>query len=476
MCGIAGYYGGGDSSLILFKSIKRLFHRGYDSASIFVVDDFKFTEYRGINPRNENYNEEEVRNIKGFAGIAHNRYTTTGESKNASETQPFVFREKEEFLIFAHNGNIVNASALREELIKKGYRVKSNSDSEVLGGIFFDLYLSSKKKNSKERVFEAVSGLVEKCEGSYSVVAYKSGVGLIAFRDRFGIRPLVVTKRGDEVAITSENIATKDQGFDMLGDVLPGEAVIVNSRGIFRRICSKNVKYIPCAFEYVYLAREESTINGIFVKRARELLGEALGEYLLKTHSLDIDYVVPVPESARAGARSLARKIGVPYREGLKRKQGSLRSFILPNNRVEEVKRKFIIDDSVFFGKKIMLVDDSIVRGNTLKGLTSILKDRGIKSLNVAVYSPKIKYQNVYGIAIKTKRELMANNFESEEKMAEHLGVDSVSYLPLSDFKSALQLNRKDIKEFEMSCFTGDYLDNFVGEEYLKKLEKGSIV
>ena len=456
MCGIVGHYGEEQSHRILLSSLKNLFHRGHDSAAIFVVDGENLGAIKDINLRD--FDESKLEKMKGNIGVAHNRYTTTGSYKNQKEGQPFVFKEGNAFCIFAHNGNLTNTEEVKTYLEDKEYDIVSDSDSELLGRVFFDGYLNA-QGSQMEKVSKASLLVHEKCKGAYSVVSYIKGVGLIGFRDVFGIRPLVITKKENDWVIASEDVASSDIGFKLHSDVFPGEVVIINEKGLSRQAYSEDIRHMPCAFEYIYLAREESNINGVSVKDMRKSLGRSLGEHIREEHNLDIDCVVPIPGSACTASFELSKALGVPYEEGLKKIKNSLRSFMLPKNRIEEVKRKFEVNEEVFKGKKVLLVDDSIVRGNTIKGIIHLIKNKGAKEVYFAVYSPKIKYQNFYGISIRTRSELVANKYDSEKELADHFGVNGIIYLPIENFKEALISKGNGIKDFELSCFTGEYIE-----------------
>ena len=497
MCGVIGHSGRSPSGEILAKALPGFFHRGFDSAAIVTVDtDGRTHKKDDIQPTARQ--EIPTDTLRGHTGIAHNRYTTTGSSTSAAERQPFVFERADTSLIFAHNGNIVNTAERRTALLAKGYTIRSQSDSELLGLTFFDAYLHSAKDTTEEKVYDAVAATHAACDGAYSVVCVLRDVGLVAFRDPHGIRPLVVMRRAqtDDWIIASEDAPLREQGFDLVGDVAPGEAVIISTAAagagsattptaattagatpttqhtISRKQCAPNPEYAPCALEYVYLARPDSVINGISVREARRALGRALGKHLLETAPLRPDCVVPIPSTPCDAAREIADVLGVPYIEGLVKKPKKMRTFILPYNRFKAVQEKFLVNTKSLRGKRVLLVDDSIVRGNTVRGIVELLKSAECKEIHIATCSPPVKYQNVYGISIPTTAELVANQYPDIAERAAHLGVDGIVYIPSDVFVATLTALSDKIKTFDFSSFFGKYITPAVTDTYLRQLER----
>ena len=483
MCGVIGHLGRGSSGQILAKALPGFFHRGFDSAAIVTVDADGCTHTKNdIQPTA--HQEIAADALRGQMGIAHNRYTTTGSATNTAERQPFVFERDGISLVFAHNGNIVDTEECRAVLHAKGYTIRSQSDSELLGLTFFDAYLHSEKDTVEEKVYDAVAAVHMACDDAYSVVCALRDVGLIAFRDPHGIRPLVVMRhtQTDDWIIASEDAPLRTQGFDLVGDVAPGEAVIINtataatSSGhqhvVSRRQCASHPEHVPCALEYVYLARADSVINGISVRAARRALGRALGKHLSETIPFRPDCVVPIPSTPCDAAREVADVLGVPYVEGLIKKPKKMRTFILPYNRFKAVQEKFRIDVESLKGKRVLLVDDSIVRGNTIRGVMELLKSAGCGEVYIAACSPPVKYQNVYGISIPTTTELVANQYPDTADRAAYLNVDGILHIPDDVFIDVFTALSDKIEKFDFSSFFGEYITPTVTDTYLRQLEE----
>ena len=481
MCGIIGHFGRSASGQILAEALPGFFHRGFDSAAIVTVDEDGCVHKKDdIQPTA--HQKIVADTLHGQMGVAHNRYTTAGSATSVLERQPFIFERDGASLIFAHNGNIVDTKERCAALCAKGYVIRSQSDSELLGLTFLDAYLHSKKDTTEEKVYDAVATVHTLFNDAYSVVCALRDVGLIAFRDPYGIHPLVIMRHSqtDDWIVASEDAPLRSQGFELIGDVAPGEAVIITAATtasghqhiLNKRQCASDPEYVPCALEYVYLARPDSTINGISVCGVRRALGKALGKHLLETSSFRPDCVVPIPSTPCDAAKEVADVLGVPYVEGLIKKPRKMRTFILPYNRFKAVQDKFLVDVESLKGKNILLVDDSIVRGNTIRGVMELLKNVGCGEVHVGAYSPPVKYQNVYGISIPTTTELVANQYPDVDDRAAHLNVDGILHIPDGVFIDVFMALSDKIKKFDFSSFFGEYITPTVTDTYLRRLEE----
>ena len=379
----------------------------------------------------------------------------------------------------AHNGNLTNSKELANELFHAEMRhLNTDSDSEVLLNIFaHELAKQREIYPSAEHVFKAVSKTHRRCDGAYAVIALITGHGILAFRDNNGIRPLSIGirkgKERDEYIVASEDALFTSQGFDKLRDVEPGEAVFIDKKGnLFSQQCAENPQKRPCIFEFVYFSRPDSKIDEISVYKARMRMGSKLAKLIKSINpDHDIDVVIPIPDSSSTSALQLAVDLDVPYREGFVKNRYIGRTFIMPyqEERKKSVRRKLNILDLEFAGKNVLLVDDSIVRGTTSKKIIEIAKEAGAKKVYFASAAPAIKYQNLYGIDMPDTSELIAANRTNDE-VAEEIGADWLVYQTLEDLIDTVNVGNPDIKEFETSIFTGNYITP-LGENYLKDLE-----
>ena len=380
-----------------------------------------------------------------------------------------------------HNGNLVNTDSLCEELAETDRRhLNTNSDSEVILNIFaHELQQIGGVQPSKEEIFEAVTRMQLRLSGAYSIIIMINNVGLVAVRDPHGIRPLIIGKRdedlmGAEYMIASESAAIDALDFKIIDDIAAGETIFISKEGKMSRSKSqKAAKHSPCIFEYVYLARPDSVIDKVSVHKARQRMGTYLGEKILGLYpEHEIDVVIPIPESSTTSANEVAKKLGLPYREGFVKNRYIGRTFIMPKQemRRKSVKRKLNPITMEFEGKNVLLVDDSIVRGTTSKQIVEMAREAGAKKVFFASAAPPIRFQNVYGIDMAATTELIAHQ-KDEDQIAEYIGADWLVYQNLEDLIRSAKEGNKEIENFETSIFDGEYLDDQVSSDYLKNLE-----
>jgi amidophosphoribosyltransferase len=406
------------------------------------------------------------------------RYPTAGSS-SAALAQPFYVNSPYGISL-AHNGNLTNAQALSKELFREDLRhVNTDSDSEVLLNVFaHELQRIGKLKPEPEDIFAAVKGVHKRCSGGYAVVALIANYGLVAFRDPNGIRPLVYGERqganGKEYMVASESVALDVLGFKLLRDVAPGEAVYIEKAGhLHAKQCADAVKTVPCIFEYVYFARPDSIIDGISVYKTRMRMGEHLAAKILSERpDHDIDVVIPIPDTSRVSAQSLAYHLGVKFREGLMKNRYIGRTFIMPgqSQRKKSVRQKLNPIELEFKGKNVLLVDDSIVRGTTCKEIIEMARDAGANKVYFASAAPAVKYPNVYGIDMPSAAELVAHG-RTDEEVCEVIGADWLVYQNLDDLVMSCRDGNESIQEFDCSVFNGEYITNDITPEYLASID-----
>jgi amidophosphoribosyltransferase len=385
MCGILGVMSSGPVNQLLYDGLLVLQHRGQDAAGIVTASDNTFHMHKGNGLVRDVFRTRDMRNLQGFTGIGHCRYPTAGSAMNPAEAQPFYVNSPFG-VVLGHNGNLTNAEQLKRDLFKQDLRhVNTNSDSEVLLNVLAHELTAHAAgfRLTPEIIFAAVAGVHRRCRGAYAVVASIAGYGLLAFRDPYGIRPLVygtaVTEQGVDYLVASESVALDTLGFKRARDVVPGEAIFIDTEGVFHsRQCAQNPTLNPCLFEYVYLARPDSVIDGISVYETRLRMGEALADKIQREHrDLDIDVVIPIPDSSRPAAMQLASRLGVPYREGFIKNRYIGRTFIMPGQAVRKrsVRQKLNAIGVEFAGRNVLLVDDSIVRGTTSREIVQMARE-----------------------------------------------------------------------------------------------------
>ncbi|KAJ3101677.1 amidophosphoribosyltransferase [Phlyctochytrium planicorne] len=412
-------------------------------------------------------------------GVGHVRYPTAGTS-SMSEAQPFYVNSPYGIVV-AHNGNLTNTKELREFLDTEAHRhVNTDSDSELLLNIFANnLQKTGKFRINEEDIFTALKGVYGQCRGGYAVTAMIAGYGIIGFRDPNGIRPLIYGERktanGTDYMIASESVCLDALGFTNFQDVKPGEAVIFLRDGLVKRQCIPSREFTPCIFEYVYFARPDSVIDGVSVYKARLAMGEALARQVHRKlgKELDIDVVIPVPDTSRSAALQVSYKLNILYREGFIKNRYVGRTFIMPGQslRKKSVRRKLNPMPMEFAGKNVLIVDDSIVRGTTSREIVQMARDSGAKKVHFASCSPAIRFPNVYGIDMPTRQELIAFG-RSDDDVAAEIGADSVIFQDLDDLIQSVSVFNSNIKTFDVSVFNGCYVTGDITTEYLQELEE----
>ncbi len=463
MCGIIGIVANQDVAAQLYDGLTVLQHRGQDAAGIATADGAHLRVHKGNGLVRDVFDAKSMRLLEGRVGIAHCRYPTAG-SEGTDEAQPFYVNSPYGIAL-AHNGNLVNTDALRREVFEQDRRnVNTESDSEVLLNVFAH-ELDTQKALTPEAAFRAVEGVTRRARGGYAVVTAVLGLGLVAFRDPNGIRPLVLGVRkgpgGDEYAIASESVALDILGFERLRDVAPGEAVVVTARGeLHARQCAEPQKHAPCIFEFVYFARPDSMMDDISVHKARMRMGVKLGEKIQRLRpDHDIDVVIPIPDTSRDSAMEIANVLGLKYREGFVKNRYVGRTFIMPGQgeRAKSVRRKLNTIPLEFKDRVVLLVDDSIVRGTTSKQIVQMARDAGARKVYLASAAPPVRYPNIYGIDMPSAEELVAHGRTDEEVQA-LLGCDWLVYQDLADLEEAVSGPKRKVTDFDSSCFDGDYV------------------
>lgn len=481
MCGIVGLYSQEPVNQRLYDSLLLLQHRGQDAAGIATLDGLTFHMHKAMGLVRDVFRTRNMRDLLGTSGVGQVRYPTQGNADSNEESQPFYVNAPYG-IMFVHNGNLTNAEALKQELYDADRRhINTTSDSEVLLNVFADELsrLTINAKVTPEVIFNAVRGVHKRVHGAYACIALIAGKGMVAFRDPFGIRPLCYgtkeTDKGREVLFASESVVLEAQEFQFEGDVAPGEAIFINPQGeIFKAQCAENPRLVPCAFEYVYLARPDSVIDGISVYGARLRLGEYLAEEVARQIPLsEIDVVMPIPDSSRPAAQQLAQKLNLPYREGFIKNRYVGRTFIMPGQAVRKktVRQKLNAMAVEFAGKNVLLVDDSIVRGTTMREIVRMTRQAGAKKVFVASGAPRVCFPNVYGIDMPTRSELICGDGKDGAAVAKVLEADAVIYQRLEDLTAALHDMNPAINQFDCSCFDGQYVTGDVTPEYLKHLD-----
>lgn len=474
MCGCVGIVSKQNVNQELFDALTMLQHRGQDATGIMTHKEGKFYLSKGNGLVKDVFSLEQMVRLKGNMGIGHVRYPTAGTS-HAAEAQPFYVNAPYGIGL-VHNGNLINIGSLREDLIYNQLRhLNTASDSELILNLFASaLQKKSTKQLSLEHIQAALQEVYQHCHGAFAVVLMIAGVGMIAFRDPYGIRPLSYGRRthqeGQEVMVASESVALTALGYQSLKDIPPGGGIFVNTEGEITTFqCAKAQHYAPCLFEYVYFARPDSIIDGISVYEIREKMGQALAHKIRKEwQDNDIDVVIPVPETSRHAALSLAHHLQLPYREGLVKNRYIARTFIMPwqQTRRKSVRQKLNAIPREFENKNVLLVDDSIVRGTTSKEIVQLARDAGARKVYFASTAPKVLFPNVYGIDMAVKEELIANQFPDNQALALELGVNKIIYQDLDDLLQAARECNPNLHEFEASVFDGKYITGPIEDEY----------
>jgi len=480
MCGIVGIVSSEDVNQQIYDSLLLLQHRGQDSTGIATMDNCMFHIYKAKGQVNTAYRTRDMRNLIGKIGLGHVRYATKGSAESIEEAQPFYVNAPYG-IVLIHNGNLTNTRELEKQLFNVDRRhTNSSSDTEMLLNVFAT-ELQSQVQNQEldpNHIFKAVNSLHKRIQGSYAAISLISGHGIVAFRDPFGIRPLVIGKRvsadnKEEWMIASESLVLENNDYKIERDVKPGEAVFISNQGeFFSQQCSDNPQLFPCSFEYVYLARPDSIMNGISVYKARLKMGDYLAETIKKTiKSGEVDVVMPIPDSSRPAAMQVARQLAIEYREGFFKNRYVGRTFIMPGQqkRKQSVRQKLNAMSTEFKNKNVLIVDDSIVRGTTSKQIVQMAKDAGANKVFFTSAAPPVRYPHVYGINMPNREELIAHN-RSIIQIAEKLEIDNLVYQSVENLKKSI-IDDSHIEDLEMCCFTGSYVTGNINEEYLDWIE-----
>jgi amidophosphoribosyltransferase len=478
MCGFIGMFGGRDVAAEMADGLLVLQHRGQDAAGIATFDGERFHVERGVGLVREVFDEKTLARLPGTMAVGHTRYPTVG-SGTADDAQP-LYTNSPHGIAMAHNGNVTNYVELRRGLgDATGRRLGTNCDVEVILNIFASALERNAKGPFAARAFAAVGEVFKKVHGSYSAAALVGGHGLVAFRDPYGIKPAILGRRreGRKTAwiVASESATLQVLGYEVEGDLKPGEAVVIGTDGrLARKVVAGRGEegHRPCVFEYIYFARPDSTIDDVSVYRARLRLGETLA-HLVRDRELEPDVVVPVPDSARAAALECARVLGVKYREGLLKNRYVGRTFIMPGqaNRIRNVRAKLAPLPLELEGKKVLLVDDSIVRGTTTREVIKMVRGAGAKAVYLAVSAPPIKYPCVYGIDMQTRTEFIARKLKSPDRIAAAIGADALVYMTIPGMVKAVKGPTKKIRQFCMACMDGNYPTHDVTPQVLRTIE-----
>jgi amidophosphoribosyltransferase len=480
MCGVIGVVANQPVNQLLYDGLLVLQHRGQDAAGMVTCGGSTFHMHKSNGLVRDVFRTRDMRALVGNMGIAHVRYPTAGCAFSAAEAQP-LYVNSPFGIVLGHNGNLTNSEELKQALFREDLRhVNTDSDSEILLNVLaHELQASATNlRLSPSATFAAVAGVHRRCRGAYSVVAMIAGYGLLAFRDPYGIRPLVVgradTPHGVEFMVASESVALDTLGFKLLRDIEPGEAILIDESGAFySQQCAENPMHCPCIFEFVYLARPDSIMDNASVYETRLRMGEFLAEKIHRQYGhLDIDVVIPIPETSRPSALQLANRLGLPYREGFIKNRYIGRTFIMPGQaqRKQSVRQKLNAIGVEFKGKNVLLVDDSIVRGNTSRQIVQMAREVGARKVFFASAAPPVRFPNVYGIDMPTRQELLSTG-RTDEEIAHEIGAEAVIYQDLPALIEAVREVNPHITEFETSCFDGKYVTGDVTEDYLASLE-----
>lgn len=478
MCGIVGIASQDQINQQIYDSLLLLQHRGQDSTGIATMDGSVFHMRKSKGQVREAYRTRDMRSLKGNIGLGHVRYATKGSADREEEAQPFYVNAPYG-IILVHNGNLTNTRELEMDLFNKDRRhTNSASDTEMLLNVLATELQITGNDFSPDHLFNAVRTMHQRIEGSYASIALIAGHGILAFRDPFGIRPLVIGKRtnlsnGSDWILASESLVIENNDYEIVRDVDPGEAVFISTKGEFYSCqCSDNPQLFPCSFEYVYLARPDSIMNGISVYEARLRMGDALAE-TIKHHisSGEVDVVMPIPDSSRPAAMQVARQLGIEYREGFFKNRYVGRTFIMPGQleRKKSVRQKLNAMGTEFKNKNILIVDDSVVRGTTSKQIVQMAKYAGANKVIFTSAAPPVRYPHVYGINMPNRHELIAHSL-SVPQIEKKLSIDKMIYQEVDDLKHSI-IDQSSVDALDLSCFTGEYVTGTVTKEYLDWVE-----
>jgi amidophosphoribosyltransferase len=479
MCGILGILAKGPANQPLYDGLLVLQHRGQDAAGILTSDGSRVYLRKDNGLVRDVFRQQHMVGLKGRLGIGHVRYPTAG-CDSPAEAQPFYVNSPFG-LALAHNGNLTNSAELKDELFREDLRhINTDSDSEILLNVFaHELQAVAKLRLGPDHLFRAVAAVHRRCRGAYAVTMLIAGVGILAFRDPHGIRPLVYGRRetdqGPEILFASESVALDVLGFDLVRDVAPGEAIFVDMDGqVHAQQCADKPLHAPCIFEFVYFARPDTVMDGIYVHKTRLRMGERLANKIKRAwRHHDIDVVIPIPDTSRTSALEMAYQLDLPYREGFIKNRYIGRTFIMPGQaeRKKSVRQKLNAIGVEFKGKNVLLVDDSIVRGTTSKQIIQMARESGARKVYFASAAPPVRYPNVYGIDMPSVNELIGND-RSEAEIAQAIGADDLVYQDLADLLEAAREGNPKIQRFDASCFDGQYITGDVNQAYLDRIEQ----
>ncbi|HEY9030036.1 MAG TPA: amidophosphoribosyltransferase [Kangiella sp.] len=479
MCGIVGIVGKNPVNQSIYDALTVLQHRGQDAAGIVTTDNGRLYLRKDNGLVRDVFHTRHMRRLTGNTGIGHVRYPTAGSSTSA-EAQP-LYVNSPYGITLAHNGNLTNSDQLKEELFSTDRRhLNTNSDSEVLLNVLaHELQIKDKNQLTPDDIFDAVGSVFKRCKGAYAAVALINGHGLLCFRDPHGIRPAVYGKRkteqGTEYMVASESVALDALGFELIDDIGAGHAVFISDDGtLHEKQCYADNELTPCIFEHVYLARPDSMIDNVSVYKSRLRMGEKLAEKILREWpDHDIDVVIPIPDTSLTSAVQLAHELNVKMRHGFIKNRYIGRTFIMPGQqmRKKSVRQKLNAIELEFRDKNVLLVDDSIVRGTTSEQIIEMAREAGAKKVYFASAAPPVRFPNVYGIDMPAASELVAHG-RTEEEVGQAIGADKMIYLDIEGMVDAVREGNPNIKRFDLSVFTGEYITGDIDADYLDKLQQ----
>ena len=480
MCGIVGVVSNAPVNQLIYDALLLLQHRGQDAAGIVTQQENKFFMHKAKGMVKDVFRTRNMRALPGNCGLGQVRYPTAGNAFSEEEAQPFYVNAPFG-IVLVHNGNLTNAQALKHELFTVDHRhINTESDSEVLLNVLAHEIERTTRGMPLQpaHLFAAVRNVHRRIKGSYAVIALIAGHGVLAFRDPFGIRPLCIGRGPEQIVLASESVALEGTMHQFERDVAPGEAVFIDLQGNMQaQQCADATVLNPCIFEFVYLARPDSVMDGISVYQARLNLGQTLAKRVISTvPPNEIDVVIPIPESSRPSAAQLAQLLGLPYREGFVKNRYVGRTFIMPGQAVRKksVRQKLNAIASEFKGRNVLLVDDSIVRGTTSQEIVQMARDAGARKVYLASAAPPVRFPNVYGIDMPTSSELVAYNRSVEEVRA-IIGCDALIYQDVDAMKKAIGSLNPAIKDFDASCFDGVYVTGDVGVADIARLSAARV-
>ena len=481
MCGIVGVVSDAPVNQLIYDALLLLQHRGQDAAGIVTQQERKFYMHKAKGLVRDVFRTRNMRALPGNCGLGQVRYPTAGNAYSEEEAQPFYVNAPFG-IVLVHNGNLTNAQALKAELFSTDHRhINTESDSEVLLNVLaHEVECTTRGLPLQPAdVFAAVRNVHRRVRGSYAVIALIAGHGVLAFRDPYGIRPLCLGRGPGTTVVASESVALEGTSHEFVRDIAPGEAVFIDLRGkVHQAQCAERAVLMPCIFEFVYLARPDSIMDGISVYQARLNLGETLAKRVVSTvPPNEIDVVIPIPESSRPSAAQLAQLLGLPYREGFVKNRYVGRTFIMPGQAVRKksVRQKLNVIASEFKGRNVLLVDDSIVRGTTSREIVQMARDAGARKVYLASAAPPVRYPNVYGIDMPTSTELVAHN-RSVAEIQQIIGCDALIYQEVEGMKRAIGALNTRLDGFDASCFDGVYVTGDITSDDIARMGASRVV